>query len=62
MVVQGVAKEGFKAAGVWYQVEQFRNVGPDSMCAFLWVGPHRTQVQMQTNMRLLLRAIPHQHP
>jgi hypothetical protein len=32
MVVQGVAKEGFKAAGVWYQVEQFRNVGPDSTC------------------------------
>ena len=29
---QGLVRKGIKAAGVWYQVEMYTNVGPDSKC------------------------------
>jgi len=31
-VARGLLKEGVKAAGVWYQVAPFMNIGPDTRC------------------------------
>jgi len=39
-VAQRLVFEGINAAGVWYRVEPFTNVGPDSWCEDCWSWGH----------------------